>query len=625
MPRTALALALALLAALAAHPVQAAWRDWGILGGGKGGDTGVLLVYSGEGCIGSPDAFYLSHANSRPSSSSSPSSPSSFSTCVDSILHLECTSSHISYSSPSFAGSSPAAPVWGSKREGCVRGHASVSTVIEQVELRLKEESGPLVVQNGAPFLPASPLFSIRTTFSPPTSSLLPSFTSPASASGCARHALRDTEAWLAHGECAPLWTLPEARGLEVRYWVRNDCGEGWRWYKDPDCTEHVGGGSYLPFGGCFESVDGFTIDGCASSTAPLLNDPTAKDYQPPRAPKRIPPRDTAGHKDRLHRRQTTAVSSSATSSAAAPTSSAAPAQSSSAAAPSSSAAAASSSSAAASSSATSSSASSSTTASSSRTASASATATTATATVPADSGGTGLSTGAVIGIAVGGAAGAILVGGGLYAMTKPSRKYTPPKGLGTRPPGGGGSSQYELSGSQYGSSRLGGSTYGFASQDSLVDRNHSVRPTYAVPATAVMGQAGGGGGYSQGGYGQSGQLNQSQGYGQSGAMGQQYPATNPNAPYANMFSNGKVYAVMQAYAPTMPDELHVQPNDSVTIVEQYEDGWAYATNNTSGASGVVPMVTLLPPQGNSMAMGMSQGMGSVGSPQRSQSMSRRM
>ncbi|KXS10279.1 hypothetical protein M427DRAFT_159541 [Gonapodya prolifera JEL478] len=594
MTRKSVALAFGLLASFGGAAAEAAgWRDWAF-GAGSVRGTGVLMVYSTENCTGKPDAFYLSHSQLS----------TSHSDCSDSIFDIHCSSSLISYSDSSFAGASEAAPLFGSKREGCVHGKLSVSRVIEDLEVAQVDK--PLMVQGRVPILPPSPLYSIRTSFSPSPDSAFSLFSQPAS--GCSQSSLRETEAWLAHGKCSPLWTLPEAKGLEVRYWVKNDCGSGWRWYKDPGCAEHVGGGAYLPFGGCFESVDGFAMDECASSTAPLINDPTSSEYLPPKAPKRLPPRDTSQQRDRLHRRQTVSVTSDATSaSSAVPTSSANAASSAS-----SSAAATSdapSSTVAASSSAAASSSSSSSTTSSSA-ASSSAPATTSAAGPQDSGGGGGLSTPAIIGIAAGGAVGALIVLCGLYMMTKPT-KYPPPKGLGTRRPG-----QYEMDGSPYGSGRLsnnGGSGYGFASQDSLIGRNNTTRPTYAVPATTVVGPASGS--YDQGGYSQSGQV---------GMQGEEFPPTNPNAPYANMFRNGKVYAVVQAYTPTMPDELNVQPNDSVTIVEQYEDGWAYATNNMSGASGVLPMVTLLPQQGrNSMAMGMSQSWGGVGSPQRTASMSR--
>jgi len=52
----------------------------------------------------------------------------------------------------------------------------------------------------------------------------------------------------------------------------------------------------------------------------------------------------------------------------------------------------------------------------------------------------------------------------------------------------------------------------------------------------------------------------------------------------------GKVYAVVSTYTPTLGDELEIQPGDKVGVLVEYDDGWCQGINHTRGGlKGVFP------------------------------------
>jgi hypothetical protein len=52
----------------------------------------------------------------------------------------------------------------------------------------------------------------------------------------------------------------------------------------------------------------------------------------------------------------------------------------------------------------------------------------------------------------------------------------------------------------------------------------------------------------------------------------------------------GKIYAVISTYTPTLGDELEIQPGDKVSVLVEYDDGWCQGVNHTRGGlKGVFP------------------------------------
>lgn len=52
----------------------------------------------------------------------------------------------------------------------------------------------------------------------------------------------------------------------------------------------------------------------------------------------------------------------------------------------------------------------------------------------------------------------------------------------------------------------------------------------------------------------------------------------------------GKIYAVVSTYTPTLGDELEIQPGDKVSVLVEYDDGWCQGVNHTRGGlKGVFP------------------------------------
>ncbi|KAI0685627.1 hypothetical protein BC835DRAFT_1289821 [Cytidiella melzeri] len=47
---------------------------------------------------------------------------------------------------------------------------------------------------------------------------------------------------------------------------------------------------------------------------------------------------------------------------------------------------------------------------------------------------------------------------------------------------------------------------------------------------------------------------------------------------------------VHRSFTPTLPDELEVRPGDSVRVLKQFDDGWAYALNVGTGQRGLFPV-----------------------------------
>ncbi|KAI8597820.1 hypothetical protein EDD21DRAFT_287328, partial [Dissophora ornata] len=49
-------------------------------------------------------------------------------------------------------------------------------------------------------------------------------------------------------------------------------------------------------------------------------------------------------------------------------------------------------------------------------------------------------------------------------------------------------------------------------------------------------------------------------------------------------------YTVVTIYTPALPDEIELGQGDSVTILQEYDDGWCMGVNNTRGGTkGVFP------------------------------------
>ncbi|KAH7036853.1 hypothetical protein BKA57DRAFT_369162, partial [Linnemannia elongata] len=49
-------------------------------------------------------------------------------------------------------------------------------------------------------------------------------------------------------------------------------------------------------------------------------------------------------------------------------------------------------------------------------------------------------------------------------------------------------------------------------------------------------------------------------------------------------------FSVVSDYTPAMPDEIEIYYGDSVTVLQEYDDGWCMGINNSRGGiKGVVP------------------------------------
>ncbi|KAI7828550.1 hypothetical protein BC939DRAFT_389190, partial [Gamsiella multidivaricata] len=49
-------------------------------------------------------------------------------------------------------------------------------------------------------------------------------------------------------------------------------------------------------------------------------------------------------------------------------------------------------------------------------------------------------------------------------------------------------------------------------------------------------------------------------------------------------------YSVVSTYMPALADEIELGHGDSVTILQEYDDGWCLGVNNTrNGIQGVFP------------------------------------
>ncbi|ORZ09513.1 hypothetical protein BCR42DRAFT_334545 [Absidia repens] len=60
-------------------------------------------------------------------------------------------------------------------------------------------------------------------------------------------------------------------------------------------------------------------------------------------------------------------------------------------------------------------------------------------------------------------------------------------------------------------------------------------------------------------------------------------------------------FTVVTTYAPTLSDEIDVQPNDQVQIFEEYDDGWCLGINLTRGQTrGVFPKHCVIADQSQS-------------------------
>lgn len=58
-------------------------------------------------------------------------------------------------------------------------------------------------------------------------------------------------------------------------------------------------------------------------------------------------------------------------------------------------------------------------------------------------------------------------------------------------------------------------------------------------------------------------------------------------------FTDKKSYKVQQPHTPANDDELELAAGQTVKVLEQFEDGWAFGLNVTSDETGVFPLVCL--------------------------------
>lgn len=57
----------------------------------------------------------------------------------------------------------------------------------------------------------------------------------------------------------------------------------------------------------------------------------------------------------------------------------------------------------------------------------------------------------------------------------------------------------------------------------------------------------------------------------------------------------GKRMMAIESYNPCLPDEMVLEKDDVILIEEEYDDGWAFGKNETSGGSGAFPVISLKP------------------------------